>query len=43
MFTLIILAVYTVVVLLLVPLERIAKWQTKVRKTWKKVKDNIEE
>lgn len=35
----ILLAIYTVVVLIFVPLDKIGKWQDKVRKQWQKLLD----
>lgn len=40
---LIILVVYTILVLLFVPLERIGKYQTKVRGWEKQIKDKLED
>lgn len=37
----VILAIYTVAILLFVPLERIGKWQSAVRKQVKKITDKV--
>lgn len=38
---LITLAIYSIVILLFVPLEKIGKWQTTVRKQVKKITDKV--
>lgn len=43
LFILIVLATYTVLILIFVPLERIGKWQTKIRGWEKEIKDKLEE
>lgn len=37
------LALYTVIVLIVVPLDKIAKWQTSVRKQWQKLIDKTKD
>lgn len=37
--TLIVLAIYTVLILLFVPLDKIGQWQTSVKKWYKKLLD----
>lgn len=39
MFTLIVVAVYTAIILIFVPLDKIAKAQNKAREWWKKLSD----
>lgn len=37
------LAIYSVIMLIFVPLEKIARWQTSVRKQWQKLLDKSKE
>lgn len=43
MYTLFILALYTVLVLLFVPLDKISKWQKNVRESFNKIVDKTED
>lgn len=43
MFTILLtIAIYSVIVLLVVPLDKIGKWQVSVKKWYKQLKDKVE-